>query len=229
MKICIVLVLMVFGFQSHGQLIHDDSHLDLSFWKFKVKLETCVLAKDTVKLKELLADRVFESNNGCGYPGCTREEFIEYYFEEGNEENWNDMSQILRFGFSRKVDKDSNSVVPHNKIIFQGPSYLETVDTKNELIILGEKVNIREKASLTSKIVRQASFEKFKCDCNILTMTDTTYQKVDGVGWIEIKLENGGVGYVAAEFTSYDLIKEMTIAKVNGEWKIISFYHAPGC
>ena len=229
MKNRVVLILLVFGFQSYGQLIHDDSYLDLEFWKFKSELESVVFDRDTIRLRNMLADRILESNDGCGNPGCTKDEFIKSYFDESSESSWDDMQKILRFGFSQIEDKYPNSIVPHEKMIFQGPSYLEMIDTDNELVILAEKVNIREKPDIKSKIIDQASFEKFNCDCNILTMTDTTYQRGDGIGWIEIKLDDGNIGYVASEFTSYDLIKEMTIAKVDGEWRIISFYHAPGC
>ncbi|MGB3778671.1 MAG: SH3 domain-containing protein [Tunicatimonas sp.] len=229
MKKYLTLILLVFEFQSYGQLIHDDSYLDLDFWKFKSELVSIVLEEDTARLRKMLADRILESNDGCGYPGCTKDEFIKYYFSESSEITWNNMQKILRFGFSRIEDKNPDSIVPHEKTVFKGPSYLETVDTENELIILGEQVNIREKPNLKSEVIEQASFEKFKCDCNILTMTDTTYQRVDEIGWIEIKLNNGKVGYVASEFTSYGLIKEMTVAKIDGKWKIISFYQAPGC
>src|SRR5690606_15353463 len=122
-----------------------------------------------------------------------------------------------------------NHPVPHEKVIFQAPSYLKKVDTDNELIILGKNVNVRKEPKLNSEIIRTATYEVFKCDCNILTATDKTYQTVNGINWIEIKLDENKVGYVAVEYTSYDLIKEMIIAKVNGQWKIIYWYHASGC
>jgi len=214
---------------SYGQIINDESYLDLDFLKFKTELINCVIQKDTLKLKGFLADRVYESKDTCGYPGCTKDDLIKYYFKELANESWNDMLNLLRFGFSRKVDDNTEWIVPHEKVVFQAPSYLKKVDTENELLILAENVNIRKKPSLNSEIIRTTSYEKFKCDCNIMTMTNTTYQTVDGINWIEIKLENNEVGFVASKFTSYELIKEMTIAKVNGEWKIISWFQSPGC
>ncbi|GAA4815822.1 hypothetical protein GCM10023330_25030 [Litoribaculum gwangyangense] len=229
MKSLIYILIGLFCLTANAQLISDESYLDSDFLKFKNDLLNCVIKKDTTKLKELLAERVFESNDGCGYPGCSKEEFIKYYFNEGAERSWNDMFKIIRFGFIRDKDENPERIVPHDSTIFYGPSYLKNVDTDNEIIVLGENVNIREKPSLKAKIIRTASFEKFKCDCNILTTKKTTYQIVEGIGWLEIKLSSGEIGYVASELTSSDLIKEMTIAKVNGEWKIISFYQSPGC
>lgn len=229
MKNLTLILFYLSTFSLKGQIIHDESYLDLSFLKFKTELLNCVIQQDTTKLKKLFAERIFESKDLCGYPGCTKEELLEYYFRENANESWNSMLAIIRFGFRRIEDEAPENIIPHDKIIFQGPSYLTKVDSENELIILGENVNIRKEPSLKSEIIRKTSFEVFPCDCNILTMTNQTYQTVDGVNWIEIKLEDEKKGYVASELTSYDLIKEMTIAKVNGEWKIISWFQAPGC
>jgi len=229
MRNYMLLCALFLSLSNYSQVINDESYLDVSFLKFKTELLQVVLQKDTTKLKGFLAAHVLESKDVCGYPGCSKEELITYYFKENSEESWKTMLAILRFGFSRLEDKNPNNIIPHDKIIFQGPSYLKKVDTDNELLILGENVNIRKTPSLSSEIIRTTSYEVFKCDCNILTMTDKTTKTADGVRWIEIKLGDGKVGYVASAYTSYELIKEMTIAKVKGEWKIISWYQAPGC
>jgi hypothetical protein len=223
------LLLLTISINSYGQIINDESYLDLEFLKFKTELLNCVIQKDTSKLKEFLAERVFESKDVCGYPGCSKNELIKYYFTENSEDSWKTMLTILRFGFSRLEDENPKNIIPHDKIIFQGPSYLKKVDTENELIILAENVNIRKQPGLKSEIIRTTSYEVFKCDCNILTMTDKTHQTADGINWIEIKLGKNEIGYVSSELTSHELIKEMTIAKVNGKWKIISWLQSPGC
>lgn len=229
MKNLILVLMILLSIPSFGQVINDESYLDLSFLKFKTELLNCVMQKDTLKLKEFLAETVFESKDVCGYPGCSKDELIKYYFKENAEESWKNMSTILRYGFSRLEDENPENIVPHDKIIFQGPSYLKKVNTDNELLILGENVNIRKQPGVKSEIIRTASYEVFNCDCNILTMTDKTHQFVDGIDWIEIKLGENQIGYVASEFTSHDVIKEMTIGKVHGEWKIISWFQSPGC
>lgn len=229
MKTIIYILVGLYCLNGNAQLINDESYLDIEFLKFKNDLLECVINKDTAKLKEFLADKVFESKDLCGYPGCNKVDFIKYYFNEGAEETWDTMLKIIRFGFVRDTDQNPQRIVPHDSMIFYGPSYLKYVDTDNEVIILGENVNIREKPSLNAKAIRKASFEKFKCDCNILTTKETTYQLIDGINWLELKLESGEIGYVASGFTSYDLIKEMTIARIDGKWKIISFFQEAGC
>lgn len=230
MKNCIYILTILLSVNLNAQIIKDDSHLDLDFFKFKNELLISVLEKDTTKLKSMLADRVFESNNGCGYPGCSKEEFIEMYFKnQVNEDTWDDLLKIIRFGFARIEAQDTNVGVPHDKIVFQGPSYNKKIKIGEEILILGENVNIREKPNLKGEIIRTSSFEIFKCDCNIITVKKSTYQKVDGIDWLEIKLENENYGYVSANLTSYNLIKELTVGKVDGKWKIVSYYNPPGC
>jgi len=44
-----------------------------------------------------------------------------------------------------------------------------------------------------------------------------------------VKLKGGKVGYIAAKYTSSSLNNQMTVAKIKGEWKIISFFQQMGC
>lgn len=232
MKKLLILCFAITTLQANAQLIHDESHTDLSFWKFKVKLEEAILKKDTTLLKSLLADRILESNDICGDLGCPVSEFMYHYFSASSvqsEISWFQLQQIVRFGFYKNFDEYNETPVLHSKNMFSAPSYLKKIDTEVETIILGNNVNIREQASLKAKVIQQASYEVFKCDCNITTQTETTYQIVDGIDWLEIKLNNGKVGYVASKYTSAAIHRDLTIAKVNGKWKIISFYQGPGC
>lgn len=228
----VITLLFAIGISTIGnsQIIKDETYLDKDFWTFRAKLEEAIINKSTTKLKKLLADKVRESNDGCGASGCDKDEFIEYYFGDGSvDETWEEIKTVVRFGFIRRIDEYTEMPVKHDKTVFQAPSYLSEIDEDNEIIVLGEKVNIREQPSLNAKVIKQASYEVFKCDCNILTSKETTYQTKEGIGWLEIYLENNKIGYIAAKYTSYEIIKEMTVGKINGKWKIISYYHSPGC
>ena len=229
MRLFALFFTVLFTINSYGQLIHDESHLDPSFLKFKTDLMQCVIQKDTLKLKDFLADHVLESKDGCDYPGCTPDELIKYHFTYSADESWNSMLTILRFGFRRVEDQYPELRVPHDKTTFVGPSYVDKIDPSTELLILGENVRIRKQPSLNAEVIQTASYEVFKCDCSILTMTDNTFQTADGVDWIEVKIDNQTTGYVASTLTSYSLLRDMTIAKVDGQWKIISWFMGPGC
>ena len=231
-SIFLLLILLPFH-RSFGQLISDETYKDVSFWQFKQKLENAVYEKDTVKLKKLLADNIFESNDVCGHPGCNKNEFIKYYYtgmKEANKDDiWNELQSIIRFGFYQATDENLVHPVPHDNTVYIAPSYLKTVNTDDEIIVLSQNVNIRELPNLQAKILKQASYEVFKCDCNVTTWKESTQQRNDGIDWLEIYLENNKTGYIAEKYTSYRIIKELKIAKVNGEWKIIWYYNKPGC
>lgn len=225
-------MLLTISIQLNGQLISDESYKDESFWKFRNELERCIIEKDTTELKKYLAERIHESNDGCvdSIRGCTKDEFISYYFGHNNEEEvWDEMLKVIRFGFYQIESEDLNYPVAHSKESYKAPSYLKNVNATKEVIILGQNVNIREHPSLKSRVIKQASFEKYRCDCNILTVKETTYQSSDGIDWLEIYLDQGKIGYVAEKYTSYSVIKEMQISRVKGKWKVIWYYHPPGC
>lgn len=215
-----------------GQYIQDESFKDKSFWKFKVELENCIINKDLKKLRSLLAPGVLVAKDACLKPQCSKDDFIRFCFGEdgNNDDTWDEMLSIVRLGFFRTKKRDLFYEFKTSKDgFFAAPSYLNKINTDKEVIILGENVNIREKPSLKAKVLKMVSYQKFECDCNIMDMKKSTIQNIDGIEWLEIKLENGQIGYVSSELTSYKIYKEMTITKVKGKWKIISFHNGPGC
>lgn len=233
MKVAILCLLLT-SFSAKAQFIHDESYLDKSFWEFKAQLETCILMEDKEALETYLADQIIVGAYTCeGGSGCSKEEFMKYHFgDNGMEtETWRQMKAVTRWGFKRldHTIHTSDQIIPKGQIRFQAPSFKTKIDEEQELIILGENVNIREKPSLKARIIQQASYEKFACDCNINDQKETTYQNREGMVWIEVYLKKGKVGYVSAQYCSYTLEKELTIAKVKGKWKIISFFTPIGC
>ena len=75
------LILMLLGFgECFGQLPRDESPRDPDFQRFRGALDQALIQKDLASLKLLFADTIYESNDGCGWPGCTQETFFDYYF-----------------------------------------------------------------------------------------------------------------------------------------------------
>ncbi|WP_156039746.1 SH3 domain-containing protein [Aureispira sp. CCB-QB1] len=229
------LYLFFWSFSIQAQLIQDESYLDESFWIFKNKLEASILTEDKEAFKKCLADNIILGGYACDNDAssCSKEEVMKSYFENDANaaESWNALRWILRFGFKRmtKSRHIDSRIIKNGIPRFQAPSFKTKIDEENELIVLGERVNIREEPSLNAKVIRQASYEVFACDCNSNTHKKTTYQEVDGIGWMEIKLKNGKVGYIAAKYGSNIESRELTVAKIKGEWKIISFFMPLGC
>jgi hypothetical protein len=229
LKKFVFLAFLLTRLHSFGQVIHDESYLDPEFLIFKTALLNCIIQKDKEKLKTYFADEVMVSNDLCEKAACTKMEVFEYCFNEGADKTWEMMFDAIRFGFSRIQVKNLESGIPPFLTFYQAPSFLKSIDTENELLLLGEKINIRSKPSLTAEVVKRSSYGVFKCDCNVMDMTETTFQTIDGIFWIEIKLNDNQVGYVSADLTSYQINKEMEVRKINNQWKITRWYNGPGC
>lgn len=231
-KLILVLCFFYISNSISAQYIQDESYKDKSFWEFKTELEYCIIKKDLNKLRSFLASGILIAKDACNQPECSKDEFVKFHFgdRETNEDTWNELLTVVRLGFFKTQKRDLFYTFKKSESgYFAAPSYLNKINTDKEVIILGENVNIRQKPSLKGKVLRIVSYEKFKCDCNILDYKPTTVQSVDGLQWLEIKLPNGETGYISLDLTSYKIDKEMTIGKINGKWKILSYYTGPGC
>lgn len=222
MKYLIFVISSLISIQCQAQLIHDESYTDASFWEFRLKLEQSIQNKDTTAFKELMADTVFESKNGCSI--CPKDQFFSALSMSSEDEAnmWSDLQSIVRYGFSR-INQESNL----GGYFFEAPSFRKNSDQFTSVVLLGENINIREKPHLKSPVLQQASFEAFDCDCNIADMTESTYQEINGLAWLEIKLKNTQKGYVAVKHTSYQLSRSIIVRKVNGDWKITAYSYPP--
>ena len=230
MRTVLIAVVAVFmTLSANAQFEKDASHEDLDFWKFKLQLQDYVKTKNVEGLKQLLADNIYQSSHDCKFDDCSKDNFIVNHFNEDAEDSWSVLASILRFGFSKNKNQDLTGPMSIQETTFKGPSYLNEIDPDNELIVLAENVNIRRYPALDAKIIGKASYEKFECDCNVTTMDKDAYQIADGISWIKIRLTNGQTGYVASKYTSFEMTRELTVGKVDGEWKIVSFVQPPGC
>ena len=212
---------------SFAQPVYDQSFRDLSFVRFKNQLTEAILDKDTSKLFPLLAPEIHINDNGCSY--APKECFMAEFRLPGPDRDklWSDMLKAVSFGFSHTVLKDAvYRLAGKGEAVFQAPSYLKSFDSKNnqQLLVLGQNVNIREKPTQYSKVIAQASFETLKYDDPLSTGSRSDFFFDDGKQWYRVTLRDGRTGYMMEDFTSASLTRELTVKKVNGEWKIISFY-----
>jgi hypothetical protein len=226
--VLILLILVHIAGDSDGQVIFDESKSDPSFVTFQKELSDAVGKKDLAKLIPLFADTIYESNDGCGWPGCPKSTFFNYYFVGNDPRDWATIKQIQKYGFF--VRDTSFSGKPNSEKTFAVPSYFKDFDDDFELVVLGANVNIRKSASLNAEVIYKASNEKFKCDCNILTSTEDTYKwDIDGYDWVQVKLGDGRIGYVAMKLTSENLPKRLVMEKQDGKWHIVAFWAPSGC
>jgi len=223
---------LALSFSSFSQVIYDQSFRDLSFVKFRNQLTEAILERDTSKLFPLLAAEVHASDK-CNYApkDCMMEEFR--HAGPDRDKLWSDLLKAISFGFSENVVKDViYRLAGKGEVVFQAPSYLKTFDDKNKqyLLVLGQNVNVREKPTPYSKVVAQVSLETLKYVDPMLTGSRGDFYFADGKQWYQVMLRDGRTGFIVEDFTSAGLNRELSVKKINGEWKIISaFSSIPKC
>lgn len=204
------------------ELFYSETFKDESFFQFTLTLKKALKEKNPEILKTILADSVEDGFGGCGY--CSKSAFINNHFSPNQKDYWwNILKNTIRFGFAR-VKKEGT-------IYFQAPSWYQKYESEEELIILGENVNVRKRAAIQSEVIDQLSFTKVDCNCGIENVTEETYVTADGYQWVQITLPDGRKGYIVTDFTSVgdENYKELSVEKINGEWKITSFFNPAGC
>lgn len=214
---------------SYAQSItNDESYLDDSFWKFKITLANTVIKKDKEKLKDLLYNKILECWDAfdcAGSEGCNKEKFIDIFFDENENKNWEILKNIVKIGFSRKIDTTNYKHINEKRdsIIFVGPSFNKELSNENsKIIVLAENLNVRFKPSLNSKIITTISYGAYECELNQNGAIVEYFG--NKISWIKVKLSNGTEGYIAKKFTSAFLDRTVKVAKINNEWKLIVYY-----
>ena len=210
-----------------SQTGYDQSFRDASFAKFRAQLTQAVVDRDTAQLFALLAPQVHVNEDGCNY--APKQCFMNELKQGGTEAEklWSDMLKVISFGFSQNVIKNNiYRLASEGETLFQAPSYLKSFDDKNktQLFVLGQGVNIREKPSVNSKVIAQASFQTLSYIDPLVTGLKSDFHFLNGKQWFEVILPDGRTGYVIEDYVSANINRELSVKKVNGEWKIISFF-----
>lgn len=210
--------------------VQDESYKDKSFVRFKVKLLQAILDRDTNQLFPLLADNVHLSDEECSFApkSCFKDQFKllpvkQHYI-------WDDLYRIVSQGFSQtKIKNNIYRLAEKGDIVFQAPSYLKRFDDNGSkyLLVLGQNVNVREKPSTGSKIIGQVSYQKLKYHDPAVSNSKSAFKVVDGKQWYEVILPNGKKGYIIEDYVSAAIDKELSVKKINGQWKIITYYNPP--
>lgn len=223
MKQIVYLAFLFIPFISLSQhSIQDDSYLDQSFIEFKVKLEYSIYKKDKNLLKALLYDKVldcWDSFDCAGFDGCDKNEFISTFFEDSLSPHWQMLKQVVRYGYSRRKDTTHyiHITEPRDTLVFNAPSY--STPEAGKVMILAENLNVRKEPNSNSKILKTISYATYPCSTD-----ESGYVKLYANNWIKLKFKDDTFGYVASQFTSETIDRDLKIAKINGEWKIIEYF-----
>lgn len=218
----------------------DETKSDKDFQTFAYELKDIIEKRDTTRLFPILSDSIFESKDGCGYG--SKSCFIEImkFREQGDScWFWQEADKLMLFGFINGRKNTPWKSLNLGEKTFQSPSFSHKTsfsNTFNLLFVHAQNVNIRKKPNVHSEIIQQISHDTlvYNSGLSIENIHWPKHEKhgqrdTDGYIWIQVQLPNQQFGYIAERFTSLWLYKEMTISKINGKWKIISFSHPSGC
>lgn len=242
MKFFSFLLISFIALSSFGQsnpYVHAEPSGDKSLQQFKQQLAIAIEKRDTTLLYPLLGDSVLESVNGlCRYCSkqtfvginCTKNEMLPY-----SDDFWEQAAWHLKLGFTKSTPQNpdyyTNLVKEGNHLISPPYNYYNNLDT---VLVLDTNVEVLKEPFKNAVIISVLSFT------TLPTVNDNTsddlysfyiYNQDEKTGYIRIRLKYGykDIGYVKASKTSQTIYKQMTIAKQNGQWKIVSFYHPPSC
>lgn len=211
-------------------VVIDESHLDRSFLQFKAQLIEAVLEQDTTLLAPLLHHTVAFSFDAMEEESSDDLlQLLGHTKRLGESRYWDELYTLISWGFLRVPSQQEGPDASQAPFQFQAPSFLSAFDYWDKLVVTGRHVNIRKGPGLTFPVIRQASWEAFEWHSEIEgeIVAETLY---DGQRtWVELVLPDGSLGYVTDQYASSRLLCELIVAKFDDGWKVVSFYHQPGC
>ncbi len=239
-----ICLLAVTSFAQNNPYLHTNApNADESFATFKKQLSIAIKNRDIALLSPLLADTILTSINGV-CPRCPKNEFIKnvdaqnptlpvdglpYYNNFWEQAAWH-----IRLGFAKKTEDNPDfyaNIIGEGEHLISPPyNYYNNYDT---VLLLDSNVNIFRDPTKNASVVGKASYTTLPTVSSNTAANDKydfyIYNQDEKKGYIKVKLKNGTIGYINESKTSQTIFKQMTIAKQNGQWKIVLFYHPPGC
>ena len=210
--------------------LRDASLDDASLRAFKLQLQRACARRSAALLRPLLADTVYDGPDGCGFPGCATEEFLQHH-SPGNED-WEQLENILRFGF-RKVSA-VGAEFGHNSTaqFVQGPTYEGQYDYDQQLFVVRQRVAIKRQPDPHGKTIEKVSFTLLQkggelvSECEgCIPHRDHYEYEVGGVQWLKVLSTRGELGYIPLDATSDRFFQTIRLCKIQGEWKIYFWFH----
>lgn len=212
---------------SAQQVVIDESHLDPEFLQFKIDLTEAVLQRDAEKLRPLIHHTVTftydapEDESG--------EAFIELMKQSGDSWLWEELYDLISWGFTRKRNDEAYPEEIGGGYYFQAPSFNDDFDWHEKLVVTGRNVNIRSGPGTHHSVIRQATWEVFPYHSVLFEQVVAKELTINHKTWYELVMPNGELGYVIEDYVSARVLAWLDIRKFEDGWKLVSYYHPPGC
>jgi len=221
-KIILLLIVLFCGL-SQGQYIYDESFKDESFIRFKLKFTQAVLDNDTLTLYDMIADSVYKD---CIQMDKSSKEYLIKQLRNGLS-MWNDrlrkkLLEYTSLGFARYEIGEyhwhhGKIEIRNESVVYEMPSCAKHAYA----FVKAENVNIREKPSIESNILKTVSLVPINLGKGFSDQELCYYDKE--FCWIKVILPNNCEGYISLKYLFINDQETMVFQKINGEWKIIQW------
>jgi len=192
------------------------------------KLKQIALSKNIEKLQPLLNKDEFWVHHDMPENIDPIDYFLKYWKLNDHPEKsqfWLELELAIRFGCNSYA---KNKVVcPYYEYYYTEDSRLASILEKPDYgIILGEKVNVRKKPSIKSKVIAQLTYDVVLApqlgeEAVTEKIGDSSYP------WISIILYNGKTGYVYGKYFKRVMSERLYLEKIEGKWLLTGF--SGGC
>ena len=217
LKIILLIILATVGC-STADMGPEDFH------SFENRLNEIIATKDYNGLKSILHDTVFESNDGCGYPGCPTDVFLQLYFQSGIADDWKMLEEIVGEGFLKIVSDSAIVLFQNVDSVYEAPKYLRQINNSRQVIVLSDSLDVKNEPNGDARTIETLrKGEILNCSCCVMYEDNDLIRNQEGALWIRTK-HRGDIGYVEARYTSQRPARILEVALINRKWKIVSWY-----
>ena len=195
--------------QSRKFLPVDESAKDPTFFVFRARLFRAIQEKDAKFIYSILDEKIQNDfGGGVGVPNFKST----WRLERPNSPFWNELLSVISLG-GRFDETDHSFSAPY---LFNG--FPESADEFQSGAIIEDGVRVRKEPSTQSDVIRTLSFE----------IVDVPNWEVKGNAkdkrqWVQVKLDDGQSGYVAAEFIRSPIDYRAIFEKKKGKWMMTAF------
>ena len=209
LALCVALVAVSFAQERYVKPI-DEAGEDPSFVAFRKQLIDAVERKDRKFILSILDPNIRASFGGHdGESG-----FIELWdFNSEETRFWKEFGVVIRNGgnWYRENGKRVRFLAP-----YWYDAFPQDVDAFEHMVVFGERVNLRDKPSLNSKVITQLSY-------NVVKVEESTLDGEDGVkgDWYRVKTLGGKAGWISGDYIRSPIDHRAGFEKKNGQWKMV--------
>lgn len=180
----------------------DEAAKDPTFFVFRSRLIEALAAHDAGYVISILSPSIRTSFGDD--PGI--EQFKKQWKpEDKNSELWPALARVVSLG--GKFMEDGAFQAP-----YVSACWPEDADSIDFGAIVGENVRVREKPDAASAVIAKLSFE-------LVGVLEFAPERGPN-SWTKIKLADGRIGYVSAQFVGHGTDLRAYFEKQNGQWRV---------